>query len=138
MYNLETINVDETPEDEIREILKKEKLKQKFCSRFCMCRDMDNLLVEAEYNWTSNASNEYVETAKLRVTYNEKEKLIIDYKEEGTKNGRYHPNIDLNFDISDGAKNDIIGETNLELADLEMDYQREIWRDIIKKILCKN
>ncbi len=135
MYSLEAINTEIKHHEEKIEILKKEKFKIKFIDllNICPC-SMENLVVEAEYNWTSNALDEYGHslTAKLRVTYNEKEKLIIDYKEEqgeGTENGRYDPTIDFNIDCSKGARHDIIGETE--------ERDDEEWRDLIKKIAAK-
>lgn len=127
-------------QDKIKQ-LEKEKIKINFINYFEISKTdikkMKNLTVEANYEYSDHAMDEYGHSAEatLKVNFNDTEYFNIVYTEEqgkGTKS-RYSPTIYCNITGSTNAKNILLKNLDISIDDNE-EYE---WCRLIKQIVTE-
>lgn len=128
-------------EDKISQ-LKKEKVKINFINYFNISdkdvKKMKNLEVEANYEYSEHAMDEYGHSveATLKINFNDKDYFNIIYREEqgeGTES-RYIPTRYCDITCSANAKKIILNNIEIDIGD-EDEYSE--WRDLIEQIVTE-
>lgn len=137
---IEINNLIEEYEDKISQ-LKKEKVKINFINYFNISdkdvKKMKNLEVEANYEYSDHAMDEYGHSveATLKINFNDKEYFNIIYTEEqgeGTES-RYSPTTYCNITGTKLAKKILLEKIDIGIDD-DDEYE---WRDLIEKIVTE-
>lgn len=127
-------------EDKISQ-LKKEKVKLNFINYFNISdkdvKKMKNLEVEANYEYSDHAMDEYGHSveATLKINFNDKDYFNIIYTEEqgeGTES-RYSPTTYCNITGTKLAKKILLEKIDIGIDD-DDEYE---WRDLIEKIVTE-
>ena len=127
-------------EDKISQ-LKKEKVKINFINYFNISdkdvKKMKNLEVEANYEYSDHAMDEYGHSveATLKINFNDKDYFNIIYTEEqgeGTES-RYSPTRYCNITGTKLAKKILLEKIDIGIDD-DDEYE---WRDLIEKIVTE-
>ena len=121
--------------------LKKEKVKLNFINYFNISdkdvKKMKNLKVEANYEYSDHAMDEYGHSveATLKINFNDKEYFNIIYTEEqgeGTES-RYSPTTYCNITGTKLAKKILLEKIDIGIDD-DDEYE---WRDLIEQIVTE-